>query len=345
MSADIDNVLIVGNPEEFHVGAHLFKAAKNIGLKTGIIDVSGAFSGSRLIQSVLWKFCGHRPQNLSSFGMDVVAQCKQGGYSTILTTGIAPLDQKNLGRLKKQGVRTLNYLTDDPWNRAHYAPWFLNAIGCYDSVFTTRRSNISDLKKAGCRNIQYCPFGYDNEAHSFPPGNTSDLNGPDIMFVGGADSDRMEMLEPLVVNNFHLALYGGYWDVTQKFAKYSCGNADLSTLARRGQEAKITLCLVRRANRDGHVMRTFEAAVSGACMLVEDTLEHREIFGINGDCVVYFGNRTQMIHRAQWLIDHPEERSRLRNAVYYRIAKSSGNDYSDRLLSILKIAKETVFHG
>jgi spore maturation protein CgeB len=102
------------------------------------------------------------------------------------------------------------------------------------------------------------------------------------------------------------------------------------------QEAKISLCLVRRANRDGHVMRTFEAAVSGACMLVEYTDEHREIFGHDGDCVLFFKNFSDLVARAKWLINHPEERIRLRKAVFNKIHRDGCNSYFHRLKYILK---------
>ena len=337
----IDNILIVGNPESFHVGAHFFKAAKKLGLRTEIKDVRNAFYGSRLLQSALWRFCGRRPQRLESFGKDVVANCIAGGYSILLAIGIAPLDYHSLSRLRKEGVQTLNYLTDDPWNNAHYAPWFLRALPQYDVVFSTRNSNLADLKKIECPRISYCPFGYNRDSHSLVPDFPSDMDGPEIMFVGGADADRKKILKPLLKNGFRLALYGGYWSNFREFSQFSCGNAELSTLARKGQDSKITLCLVRRANRDGHVMRTFEAAASGGCMLVEDTEEHRHIFGNDGDCVVYFGNDSEMVSKAKWLLNHPDERFRLRQAVYKRIVLDGQNTYQDRLKTILELARKS----
>ena len=55
--------------------------------------------------------------------------------------------------------------------------------------------------------------------------------------------------------------------------------------------AKVNLCLVRRAKRDGHVMRSFEIAAVGGCMLAQDTDEHREIFGPEGEAVRLFSRR------------------------------------------------------
>ena len=70
----------------------------------------------------------------------------------------------------------------------------------------------------------------------------------------------------------------------------------------------MNLCLVRRANRDGQVMRSYEAAAIGSCMLVEDTPEHRELFGPDGEAVVYFETIDDMLRRLQLLLDAPDER-------------------------------------
>ena len=42
--------------------------------------------------------------------------------------------------------------------------------------------------------------------------------------------------------------------------------------------AGVVLCPVRRANRDGHSMRTFEAPAAGAFTLMERTPDHLELF-------------------------------------------------------------------
>ena len=50
----------------------------------------------------------------------------------------------------------------------------------------------------------------------------------------------------------------------------------------------------------------------------------------------FFNSNEQMILRARWLLDHPEERVRLRHAVYRRIVLEGKNTYSDRLRTILE---------
>jgi spore maturation protein CgeB len=101
--------------------------------------------------------------------------------------------------------------------------------------------------------------------------------------------------------------------------------------------AKVNLCLVRRANRDGHVMRSFEIAALGGCMLAEDTEEHREIFGGDGECVVYFRNPAEAADRARRLLGDAAERARLACAVRARVVQGA-HTYRDRLVTMLRAA-------
>ncbi len=84
-------------------------------------------------------------------------------------------------------------------------------------------------------------------------------------------------------------------------------------------------------------MRTFEAPALGGPLLVEDTPEHREIYGPDGETVVFFTNLEEMVQRARWLLENPAERARLAAASHARIT-SGANTYADRLKTMLHIA-------
>jgi spore maturation protein CgeB len=250
------------------------------------------------------------------------------------------LQRDALEKIGQLNVARLNYLTDDPWNPVHCSRWFLHALGGYDRVFTPRRSNLEALVQRGCRQVEYLPFAYDQALHfPEPPVSPSEPSGLgcDVLFVGGADRDRLPYAEALISAGLNVALYGGYWDRFATTRRHSRGHADSATLRKATAAARVTLCLVRRANRDGHVMRTFEAAAIGACMLCEDTAEHREILGPDSETVVYFQSVDQMMHRLKALLGDPTERCRLAEAVGRRIV-GGANTYRDRLAAMLEMA-------
>jgi spore maturation protein CgeB len=68
-------------------------------------------------------------------------------------------------------------------------------------------------------------------------------------------------------------------------------------------------------------------------MLVEDTEEHREIFGPDGESVVYFRSIPEMVEKAGRLLASPVERQRLAVAVHSRIM-AGNHTYKDRLAAM-----------
>jgi len=81
-------------------------------------------------------------------------------------------------------------------------------------------------------------------------------------------------------------------------------------------------------------MRTFEVPAVGACMVVEDTGEHRQIFGEDGERVVYFRNAGEMVEQVRMLLANEILRKTLRDNVHLHIANGA-NTYADRLASAI----------
>src|SRR5262245_34690242 len=99
-----------------------------------------------------------------------------------------------------------------------------------------------------------------------------------------------------------VALFGGYWHRHVKTRPCWRGMADQRTIRSASANARVCLCLVRRGNRDGHVMRSFETAAIGGCVLAEDTADHRELFGPEDHAVRYFNTVHGMVQQAKTLV-------------------------------------------
>lgn len=337
-------LLIVGNPHPIHLGAHLLQAAETLGVPAAIADVTAAFAGPRLLRALGWRL-GRRPPRIAAFSRSVVERCRELRPSAVLATGLAPISREDLEQIGRLGVTRINYLTDDPWNPAHRAPWFLRALPAYDLVCSPRRANLAELGQAGCRRVEYLPFGYSPAVHFAERLTVAERERLrcDLLFAGGADADRVPVATALIKAGFDVALYGGYWDRYPATRPYDRGHADMATLRRAVAGAAVTLCLVRRANRDGHVMRTFEVPAMGGCMLAEDTAEHRVILGEDGETVRYFRDEAGMVAVLRELLARPAERERLARTAHSRIT-TGGHSYTDRLAAALRAAGVAVAH-
>jgi spore maturation protein CgeB len=337
--ARAERLVMVGNPGEVHVGAHLYEAASQLGYTVKFCDSGRAFEGSNWWwRKANWHLRSHRPARLMEFGRLLARDCRDFGATCLLSTGIAPVDETALQRIGRLGVRRINFLTDDPWNQVHYASWFMKALPHYDQVFSPRRANLEDLHRVGCRNVSYLPFAYAPSAHfsdSALGAEEHRLLAADVIFAGGADRDRLPWIQALISAGFNVALYGGYWDRESDTKRFARGIAGTQEIRRAVAAAKVALCLVRRANRDGHAMRTFELAAMEACILAEDTAEHRAILGNDGEGAVYFRSSAEMIEKTRWLLEHDAERHHLAASARKRLS-AGHNTYADRLVSMLE---------
>lgn len=337
-------VLILGNPGETHVGRHFLSASSAAGLESNLSDIIGAFEGPRLFRSLFWHAFGRRPMKLGRFSASIVERCRIERPNFLLATGIAPLSANALMAIRSLGVVTANFLTDDPWNPHHHAPWFMRALPCYDHVFTPRQANRTDLEGLKGPQIHYLPFAYAPEIHHPPDPMIEEESrnwNSEVLFIGGADDERAYLVRSLKTAGFGSSLWGGYWDRYQDLKTHAKGHADPIAFRKLVANAAVNLCLVRRANRDGHSMRSFELPAVGGCMLVEDTTEHREIFGKEGECVRFFNSPIDLVQQAQRLLPDPLERQRLALAVRAKICPDDRHTYGARLRTISAICGDS----
>jgi len=340
-------LLLVGRDGSSHLGGSFLRACEGFRGRIQAELVDGALAAS---SSVLWsKLSYHflrRPfPNARRFNEHLMARCGEFNPHVMICLGDFPVSRAVLDECRRRKMRTGVFLTDDPWNPGFLSEHLLSVVKHYDVVFTPRRANLAQLRAMGCRSVQYLPFGYDPEL--FRPVAVSEaesqLHGSDVMFAGGGDADRLPFIAALSDAGFDVGLYGGYWDRFPETRSLSRGLAGIEVLRTAIAASKVALCLVRRANRDGHVMRTFEVPAVGACMLTEDTPEHREIFGDDGRHVVYFSGVEDMVERCRWLLSNPSEATRLRASVH-RLISEGANTYGDRLDRMLRIiSDETAF--
>lgn len=322
--------------EQGHVGRFFYEAALSAGYEVKIANVGDAMIGNAILRRLIW-FIFKRPISLNQFSLDVLSIVIEWKPCVVITTGLCPLNARTVERIRKNESKIINYSTDDPWNPALRSSWFLRTIPEYDHIFSTRRSNMKNFKQSGCRGVSWLPFAYHPPIHYHVKGDLSEWKS-DIAFVGGADTDRVPVIAALILQGYTLSLWGGYWDRFQETKKAARGMADVEALRKVLSGTACALTLVRRANRDGHAMRTYEVAAIGAPSLAEDTEEHREILGEEGITALYFKNDRELMEKCQWLVKHREESSALGSRLRARIM-SGQNTYGDRLKEMVSFAE------
>jgi spore maturation protein CgeB len=319
-----------------HIGGSLARGAAKLGIEPIFFNADKASAGPWLLRSLSWHLADRRPLCLNQFSSELVKACARSKPEILIATGMAPLTESALCALRQLGIVSVNYSTDDPWNPAMRSRWHLRALPSYDLVFSPRRLNLDDFQRIGCPKVHYLPFGYDETLFA-PPLQSGDIHAHDVLFVGGADPDRAAFMSEFMRYGPPVVVAGGYWERYPAFRAYALGKKSPEAIRALTAAAKVSLCLVRRANRDGHVMRSFEIAAAGGCMLAQDTDEHREIFGPEDEAVVYFSDAKEAGQRARALLADSSQRERLATSLHRRIVRGA-HTYAHRLAAILDIA-------
>jgi hypothetical protein len=331
-------ILIVGHDGGTNIGRSLIQAAHALGREAELADSAAAYAAPRAIARVNWWLRGRRPTHLRAFSAGVRDRCRRMQPSVMIATGLAPIDAVTLRDIRAQGVTTVNFLTDDPWNPAFRSTWFLDALPFYDRVFSPRRSNIADLVRHGCSSVDYLPFGFDPALFfpEAPPVADRARYSADVFFAGGADVDRRPFIAALLAEGLTVALYGAYWDRYSETRVAARGHGHPQELRYAISEASVCLGLVRRVNRDGHAMRSIEVPAAGGCFLAERTDEHLEMFGPDDEAVTYFDDVQSMVQATARLVQDEPRRRRLA-ARGHAIIRDGAFTYVDRLMTLAGI--------
>ncbi len=327
-------ILVVGMAQRGHVGSFFLEAARSTGKEARLEDAKDAFEAATWRRRVNWWLRGHRPADLAGFSQRVLNVAEEFGADIVIATGLAPLDVACISALRQKQTITVNYSTDDPWNPRQRGRWFLDTLPHYTAIFTPRRSNVSDFSSHGCKNVYYLPFAYEPSLHFVErPTVEEEKNfAADVVFAGGADRERLPLLKALIETGLRVDLYGAYWGREPATRARWKGHAEPQTLRKAIAAAKVCPCLVRRANRDGHAMRSYEVPAIGGVILAEATDDHKEMFGEEG--ALYFRDIPEMITKAKWLIAHQADARQMAECARVRVT-AGPNTYRDRLETIL----------
>lgn len=284
-----------------------------------------------------------RQRRFAALNRAFVERARRFAPDIVLIAKGGKLSSATLREIKhRAGATLINWATDDPFNPANSTADLLASIPLYDLYVSARMAAIPDLERHGARNVAYVRFGYKPEFH-YPESAANRAEAArfdcDVAFIGGADADRAPWFEHLMraLPHIRLNLYGAYWNRYPALRRYWRGEAAGRDYRLALDGCAIAVNLVRRSNRDDHVMRTFEAPACGAFVLAERTPTHLELFERDREAV-FFGSVEELAAKVREYLPRAADRRRIADAGRRRIV-TGAHSYHDRLTRILEHAR------
>jgi hypothetical protein len=331
---------IEGAPE---LGGIFRRSAEGLGHNVSFVDESLAYCwlDAQPARTLLWRLRRNLPARVDFFRRAVLQRAREYSPDIVFALKGAYLDPETLLELKRTtSALLINFSTDDPFNDAPSTPCIRPSLPLWDVYATPRAHTIPELELHCKGQVVYLPFAYDPELH-FPEESITAEDekrfSSDVSFIGVCDADRAGTLRLLAnQSGMVVGLYGGgrryqfIRDLRRCYRGFAVGRDYRLALGC----SKIALSLNRKANRDTHVMRTFEIPACGAFLLAERTDEQCGMFAEDREAA-FFSGPEELTEKTAFYLGHPNARRAVAQAGFRRVT-SGRNTYRDRLFDLLK---------
>lgn len=235
-------------------------------------------------------------------------------------------------------IKLIHWSHDDMTTWHNKSLYFHFGLKYYDLVVSTKSYNLDKLKHQGANKLLYTTKVYSEKYHK-PCNNCQDVNKKhEVLFIGHSEKERFKSMLYLAENGIKVNIYGPGWD--KKEFKNTNKNLIIHNQQLIGNEyaqsiscSKISLCFLRKLNKDLHTSRSIEIPACKGFMIAERTTEHKELFEENKEAV-YFDNDEELLEKVKYYLNHNEKRKEIAENGYQRCL-SSGYEYKQMLLKII----------
>jgi len=245
---------------------------------------------------------------------------------------------------KNTNIKLLSWSQDDMYAKHNRSLYYTCGLKYYDLVVTQKSYNIDELKSIGAKNILFQNKSFSKKYHKPCIDCSKVKNKSDVLFIGFAEKERVESLNYLAHNGIKIDIYGSGWN--KKEFKNLHTNLNIYHRDLLGEDyanaiscSKISLCFLRKMNRDLQTSRSIEIPACGGFMIAERTEEHKMLFKEDVEAV-YFDSNEELLQKVKYYLENDNERKSIAQAGYERTRKDDYS-YDNRVNEILRKTDES----
>ncbi|MCB9307754.1 MAG: glycosyltransferase [Lewinellaceae bacterium] len=321
-------------------------AFNELGFETAGINIAKSNSASKRFLLKIGRLMG-RTLDLSDTNQKILSAIEINKYDIVWIDKGVTVKSSTLRIIKeKQPDCVLVHLNpDDPFGK-YRTGWdvFLKAIPEYDVHFVARIQSIEEYNQYGAKNVYVFDRSYSKNLHR-PldlPFNERTKYEVSVGFIGSHADDRADKIAHLIKNGIPVCVYGDGWKGKSHWKTIQSCHRGPSRYAEEYVKTingmGIALHFLRHENRDEQDSRTFEIPACGAFMLAERSGKHEMFFKENEEAV-FFDTADELLEKARYYLDRPEERAHIAAAGRRRCVES-GYDHHSRMKHLLEIVKK-----
>jgi spore maturation protein CgeB len=285
------------------------------------------------------KFSG--PWDFAGANAAILSNLERAEFDVLWLDKALTVKRRTLEAVKRLRPRCkiIGFSLDDMYAAHNHSRRFLNHLPLYDLFITTKSYGVGELKSLGCRQVEFIDNAFDVYTHRPIELTAEDHRKYDcnVGFVGTFEQERADLMAYLGENDISVQIIGDDW--------HRWTNPHQSVNVRHGAvwgdeyakaicASKISLCFLRKINRDLQTTRSIEIPACGAFMLAERTDEHLALFEESKEAE-FFSSKGELLEKVRYYLAHPDYREQIAAAGRERCLRA-GYSYHDRLRKILQ---------
>lgn len=273
---------------------------------------------------------------LNTIGQQLERQVSTAKPDILLVFKGMEIPVSSLIRIKKQGVKLVNFNGDHPFKLVSSGSGnrtSVNSIPLYDLYLTYSSMIKRETENRYDVPVEVLPFGVSAEVtrQTF---NESEIN--EVCFVGNYDIKREEYVKVIANSGLTISVYGHGWDKLShehiNIHPPVLGNDYWKTLF----QYRIQLNILRAHNNQSHNMRSFEIPGVGGIMLAEYSSDH-ELYFEDEKEIFLFKTKKDLVKKCEEILNmSPQSASEVRQRAKTRIT-NSGHTYNNRSSSLVNM--------
>jgi len=341
-------ILFVGDLNRYGRGYQRYRMLKDMGHEVT------AFSHTRvsdpdfiepptLLFRIFWKL--RIPFDTTHVNRDVIETLKSSPFDVVWIEKGNSIRPRTLRRIRQlmPSAKLISVSEDDMYAPHGHSLWYRIGLKYYDTVFTTKKYNLSELLTFGAKRTELFLDSFDENTHR--PFELTEAEKTrfscDVSAIGAYEKERAESLLFLAKNGVRVTVWGSNWgelvdadpnlDVKDEFlfgtdySKAICAS-------------RININFLRKINRDEVTSRSVEIPACGGFMITERTQRHMEFFDEDREAV-FFDDNEELLSKVKYYLAHEDERQEIAAAGRKRCLKS-GYSMRDQLKNILSSLNE-----
>lgn len=343
-------ILFVGDLNDYGRSFQRYRALISlghnvVGLSHTPVPWRPAIDRTSYFEKITWKL--KIPVDLNSINKNILNAIQKNNFEVIWIEKGNTIRPKTLKKIKKHqpNAKLVSCSEDDMYgwhNRSFFYTW---GLAYYDIVFTTKVYNLDELKALGAKRVELFLDAYDESLHRPLVLNNVEVARfrADVGAAGAFEEDRAGQMLYLAERGIKITIWGNGWAAwVNKHPNLIVKNEHLFGIdyVKAICATKISLCFLRKINRDEVTSRSVEIPACGGFMIAERTKRHQDFF-VDGKEAVFFDTKDELYDLVVKYLLNDEIRTEIAKAGRNRVIKS-GYNHRTQLSNMLKIAVESI---